>query len=64
MIQIKKYGEALCCSWFKRIGKGLWSKILLSKVENPQDCCFSFIVPDNIQGVSEKTHHKEFEMFT
>jgi hypothetical protein len=30
MINIENYGEALRCSWFKRIGKGLWSNILLS----------------------------------
>ena len=39
-VNIETYANSLRCSWFKRIKRGLWSKILLAKVENPRNCCF------------------------
>ena len=39
-INIKTYAQSLRCSWYKRIKTGLWSDILMSKVENKENCCF------------------------
>ena len=39
-INIETYANSLRCSWYKRIKSGLWSNILLSKVEDSKNCCF------------------------
>ena len=39
-IHIETYANSLRCAWAKRIKSGLWSDILLSKVQNPENCCF------------------------
>ena len=39
-INLNVYANALRCSWYKRIGNGLWSEILKAKVTNTENCCF------------------------
>ena len=39
-INIVTYAQSLRCSWYKRINGGLWSNILISKVNNKENCCF------------------------
>ena len=39
-INLSVYANALRCSWFKRIGNGLWSDILKAKTDNTENCCF------------------------
>ena len=39
-IDIKTYANSLRCSWYKRIDSGLWSAILMAKVDNKENCCF------------------------
>jgi hypothetical protein len=39
-INITTYAHSLRCSWYKRINSGLWSDILMAKVENKENCCF------------------------
>ena len=39
-IHIETYANSLRCAWAKRIRSGLWSDILLSKVDNQENCCF------------------------
>jgi hypothetical protein len=39
-INIITYANSLRCSWYKRINSGLWSDILMAKVEKKENCCF------------------------
>ena len=39
-INITIYANSLRCSWYKRINSGLWSDILMAKVEKKENCCF------------------------
>ena len=39
-INLSVYANALRCSWFKRIGNGLWPDILMAKTDNTENCVF------------------------
>ena len=39
-INLSVHANELRCSWFKRIGNGLWSDILKAKVDNTENCIF------------------------
>ena len=39
-INIETYTNSLRCSWYKRIKSGLWSNILLAKVNDAKNCCY------------------------
>jgi hypothetical protein len=39
-INLSIYANALRCSWFKRIGNGLWSEILMAKTDDVKNCIF------------------------
>ena len=39
-LNIDTYAKSLRCSWYKRIKDGLWAKILTSKVNKPENCCY------------------------
>jgi hypothetical protein len=48
-IHIKTYANSLRCSWYKKINSGLWSAILMAKVDNKENCCF--IRPKDINNM-------------
>ena len=39
-INIETYANSLRCSWYKRIKSGLWSNILLAKVNDEKNVCY------------------------
>ena len=39
-VNIETYANSLRCSWYKRIKSGLWSNILLVKVDDARNCCY------------------------
>jgi hypothetical protein len=48
-INITIYANSLRCSWYKRIDSGLWSAILMAKVDKKENCCF--IRPKDIHNM-------------
>ena len=39
-VNLEIYATSLRCSWYKRIHSGLWSDIILDKVNKKENVCF------------------------